>query len=628
MAENIKANYQAFTADAGVRFLQGTQTSLNALMTSQTAVEGAFYLTNDTHRLYVGRKCDANDATKVVPVAVNEGVTTVSAVNQLPDTANVGDFYYAESENILCVCSSVTGTGNARTCTWVQLNTDTQISKFSNEVSVSSNTATIASTVTTTNTAHPNYSDNWELVGSDNITLTVQNTGTAQAPHYKLSVAAKDTTYTLATAAGSDEYSASITLTDNAATPNVQTVNFTGTRIKLGRANDGSITLTGQQITGATATPENNGWSFGVKVDGLTVDTNTAVIDPIVAYGNNKTAHFVTTSGANAVTGTATLDIYDKDQVDDLIESAITDGLQGLDAMRFMGTVASASDINTAISDGLHNGDTFKVTNNFTYSNQTVTVNGDRALKTGDIIIAKGTEDSDGEITANSLELYFIPSGDEYVYVGDFTNGDGTSNIIAGVSIIERTTAGTDRGRIAGFKLVSGNDNLITIQAPSSVSNNISTITLKHSTVSRSNTVDSVGAVQSHSFNSSGVATALEFYVPDYSGAEPTAANADSIMGITTDGYGHITNVALKKITVQDTHNYIKAYKTNRSDATSTANGITTSTTTVTHTLEHADANIADAVGTVKYQSTTLSTTSSVANNQATVNLEIKWGSF
>jgi hypothetical protein len=105
-----------------VLFLQGTQAKLNELMNNGGAKEGAFYLTNDTHRLYIGRT--VNNVTK--PVAVNEGVVTVNTVDDLPTTGvNVGEFYYVTTGNILCVYS---GAG------FVQINADTDTNSYIKEI--------------------------------------------------------------------------------------------------------------------------------------------------------------------------------------------------------------------------------------------------------------------------------------------------------------------------------------------------------------------------------------------------------------------------------------------------------------------------------------------------------------
>ena len=39
---------------ANVLFKRGTQAELNALITASKIKDGAFYLTTDTHRLYIG----------------------------------------------------------------------------------------------------------------------------------------------------------------------------------------------------------------------------------------------------------------------------------------------------------------------------------------------------------------------------------------------------------------------------------------------------------------------------------------------------------------------------------------------------------------------------------------------
>lgn len=109
-----------------VLFLQGTQLDLNKMMSNSTDVskrgtaqEGAFYLTNDTHRLYIGRTAEDG---KTYPVAVNEGVVTVESVDKLPSSGvNVGEFYYVTTGNILCVYS---GSG------FVQINSDTDSNSY------------------------------------------------------------------------------------------------------------------------------------------------------------------------------------------------------------------------------------------------------------------------------------------------------------------------------------------------------------------------------------------------------------------------------------------------------------------------------------------------------------------
>lgn len=86
------------------KFLRGNSANL----ASVTVEDGAFYLTTDTHQLFVGQ------GEEIVPV--NEGVVTVADIASLPESAITGSFYYATKENVLCVFNGQT---------FVQINPDT-----------------------------------------------------------------------------------------------------------------------------------------------------------------------------------------------------------------------------------------------------------------------------------------------------------------------------------------------------------------------------------------------------------------------------------------------------------------------------------------------------------------------
>ena len=101
-------------ANDQVKFLQGTEAELALYLPSSTnakrgtALEGAFYLTTDTHKLYIGRKVTTQGADygKVFPEEISTGITTVASTGNLGDAAvhaKVGDFYYVLDTNILAV---------------------------------------------------------------------------------------------------------------------------------------------------------------------------------------------------------------------------------------------------------------------------------------------------------------------------------------------------------------------------------------------------------------------------------------------------------------------------------------------------------------------------------------------
>lgn len=93
-----------------VAFKRGLSTALTA--TNFTVDNGTFYLTTDTHRLYVGQD------DKVVEL--NRYVLFVDKYTNFPADAHEGDFAFASEDNILAVYKS-----NGTRMAWVQINPDT-----------------------------------------------------------------------------------------------------------------------------------------------------------------------------------------------------------------------------------------------------------------------------------------------------------------------------------------------------------------------------------------------------------------------------------------------------------------------------------------------------------------------
>ena len=94
-----------------IQFKRGTMQALEALMTNKSGIDGTFYLTIDddatgtnnpskSSRLFVGR-ADGS----IVPV--NQGIITVSNINQLTDGItgkwHAGDYAYVTGSNILAI---------------------------------------------------------------------------------------------------------------------------------------------------------------------------------------------------------------------------------------------------------------------------------------------------------------------------------------------------------------------------------------------------------------------------------------------------------------------------------------------------------------------------------------------
>lgn len=121
---------------ANVMFKRGTQSSFNNLSTYQ---DGCFYLTTDSHRLYIGT--DDNKANLVSQSVITydnwaaiEALSNSSSSSYAPGLCSEGQFYYAKAENILCTYS------NGK---WIQINPDhnDDHDTYVKSVSVAKNTA-------------------------------------------------------------------------------------------------------------------------------------------------------------------------------------------------------------------------------------------------------------------------------------------------------------------------------------------------------------------------------------------------------------------------------------------------------------------------------------------------------
>ena len=131
-------------ANEKVKFLKGQSSQLPAKNTAGAAVAGAFYLTNDTHRLYIG-----DDSGYLQEL--NQSITTIAdldALNALT-TAQVSDgqFYYvsgslgsdgksASGSNILVVANGTRTVGGQTKPAWIQINPDSFYQLTSSEAAI------------------------------------------------------------------------------------------------------------------------------------------------------------------------------------------------------------------------------------------------------------------------------------------------------------------------------------------------------------------------------------------------------------------------------------------------------------------------------------------------------------
>ena len=466
---------------ANIMFKRGLQANL-----PQTAVDGSFYLTEDTQRLYVG--IGENNA----PVELNRTIRSVeslTALNALKgpvgsnanDGVAVGDFYYVAggansvSGNILAYCSAVDATGKP---TWVQINPDTN-TKLATSTSAVTKTAVTGGVKVATSvqdTEGRTASGDFQIIGSENITVELVN------GQIKISTPkGSDTLYEIKTQANSNK---GTILLDSTGTDSSINIGGENSDVTVTSDDSGNITIgvTDMRTKSiAVDAKPTSGNGFDLKVDGMDVGD----FDPTIKLGDNAAIHFVN--------GNATLPVYTKTEVD----TKVSNSLKTFDAMAYKGTV-TAADASTKLASTGNVGDTYKAAGDITTPVK---------AHTGDLIIATGT---DGAVSWD-----VIPSGDDQTITGAAT--------ASGISVSDQS------GTLAEISVVEGNK----IKVGNKIEGKKTTLTVGHEAITQPTPVAGPAITQTAKTN-----------------AEFTA-----ITDITEDGYGHVTGITTKKLTVVDTHN-------------------------------------------------------------------------
>lgn len=441
--------------DNNVLFLQGSQTNLNKLITNGGAKEGAFYLTNDTHRLYVGR----NNGTKIVPIAVNEGVVTVGDVNQLPTTGvNAGEFYYATSQNVLCVYNGQK---------FIQINTD------QNTVNTEMGAAVVAAT-NGAKVTHTVTDSEGDSVQAD---FTIQDTdGTNIITVNGRVIDIKGDVFSLSTTHASNALTIKL---DSANTDKSSSVVLKGgTNVTI--ANDGTISSTYHNTI-------NNNASLTLNTDGT---MSMVVTDSDGESVQAKSAAIQYTVGSQAYVPGSTLPVYTKDEIENK--------LKGLNGMTYKGTT-------TAIPTGtIAAGDTYMVTGDSSITIPAASsFDGIQVVaKKGDLLIATGTE-TNGVLSA--VKWSYVPAGDDAELDTTYT---WTANKDNHQLTITNDDSGDQEGSI---KLVAGT--AVTLSSTATDGNLVTTVT--HANVSNKQTTGTAVA-ETLKFNAvTGVAVNAQGHVTE-----------------------------------------------------------------------------------------------------------------
>lgn len=577
-------------AGAFLGFKVGTQANIDTMLAAGAnagAQHGCFYLTKDSHRLYIG-----NEDTSLSPV--NEGIETLTwseletlaaGLSSLDaKKAATGRFYYASDQNILCVYNGTQ---------FVQLNenTNTFVDTHSMAVSASGDTATVTDSLIMNTGGHKDAS--FTVTGANGITIS----GTGSA------LTLSGDTYTLSSADVTSTGTGAKIKLDSTNTNNDSEVTFTaGNNVTItGSASGITIESANAKLSSLAITELGSSTSptvgFKVEVSDTSGVTKSDTVDPVISWYTDPDASVTTTNSAHFSSGVATLDVYSR--------AAVDSKLQAINAMTYRGTVGSTGSAATSITYDSANdvavimngstavpvsiGDTFLMLTDGTYNGQD--------YKAGSLLIVRAKNN------AQEVNGVLPASGVAVDVVAEQWNSDTTYEflpITGGVAL--RGSTGSNKGSLV---VDSGDAYIGVAEATTGSGSNLTkTLTLTHENVSRS----------------------------DGTGEAVTQANVGSvtipvITGVTSDAKGHVTGITTTNYTVVDTNSTLSSL----TSTTTASNDNTTGTIAVTAGMTKGNGNTSNTQTTsftVSSTSLKIEDADAAGGTPAGLAINMVWGSF
>ena len=503
-----------------IMFKRGPQAKLDTI---DTALEGCFYLTTDTNRLYVGQ------SGKGKPQLLNQTVQIKDNVASLPTAPTINDFYYCREENILAVYGIPKGKTAAE---WIQINPDhndndiVEVSGASfgdGAVDATNNNITYNLTISQNKkdkdgvpTALDDITATLTLTSEDleqiihnpaSVGLDVSGEANSNIATIKTTGEGKDDTETVSLKGGDN---VEVSVNGDEITISAQDTQYSlnatnkaledgdGTSVAVFAAGDGlDIDVSGKNITYShseytTETDDSNTEDIDESARTFTVVTN------IDADNGHITKIYTTdftlpednhlTAVTNNENWTATLELkseLENDLVVDFskeagaleekLEKSIDDKLAAVNsALTYKGTVTTIADLEDKTSVEI--GDVWlfaEEIDNAEISNKTIDV------KIGDLVIAtsKSGNTKVGVITEEDLEWQHIPSGNELntdtQYHGDLSvaNNTITYTLVPSVGADQEDTAPSLNTDHEDLVIEAGTDLTITSSGPKAVIN-------------------------------------------------------------------------------------------------------------------------------------------------------------
>lgn len=584
--------------NAKVGFLTGAQSSIDTMLSKGAnagAKHGYFYLTKDSHRLYVGNSDGSISA-------VNEGVQTVTYLGDLPTlqtaadkVAYTGRFFYVQYKdsaagqvdsniaNILCVYN-----GSA----WVQINanTDTHINSNTYTASTSGATATITNAIGSTDGGSVTGKFAIVTAGGLKIAKTAGATNSITLTGDKFTLAAGDG------AAG--EVKLNLTSANGQGSSSVTLKADPSTTVLTRKEN--VITISGRvnaSLAIANAATGQTGFTVTVKDNqGKTV---TGSYDPVIKYGSKAQ------SSTKLVDGVFNINAYNKEEIDQL--------MRDLNAMEYRGTVGANGTAATAWAELLKLPQ--KIGYTYLFSSP-ITVNSAEHTA-GTLAIARGTEYTAADLAAGTITKAELvgtinPATLTWDFVESTNDTDTTYKLYTaadGVGFKLRDSSGGNKGQIkyagAGGLTVSQS-----LQGGVDISENKpaeNVITITHNTVKRTDTETNPDKIK---LSSQTPATHLNDTI-----------TIPVITGIKTNGEGHVTGVNTVNYELNDTATVITGVT---SSASANADGSVALKTKVTATSSSGKDMVQNGTATATIKSSSLT----LGASGSSVSIDMTWGEF
>lgn len=584
--------------DAKVGFLTGAQSSIDTMLSKGAnagAKHGYFYLTKDSHRLYIGNSDGSISA-------VNEGVQTVTYLGDLPTlqtaadkVAYTGRFFYVQYKestagqvdsniaNILCVYN-----GSA----WVQINanTDTHINSNTYTASTSGATATITNAIGSTDGGSVTGKFNIVTAGGLKIAKTAGATNSITLTGDKFTLAAGDG------AAG--EVKLNLTSANGQAGSSVTLKADPNTTVLTRK--DNVITLSGRvnaSLAIANAATGQTGFTVTVKDNqGKTV---TGSYDPVIKYGSKAQ------SSTKLVDGVFNINAYNKEEIDQL--------MRDLNAMEYRGTVGANGTAATAWAELLKLPQ--KIGYTYLFSSP-ITVNSAEHTA-GTLTIARGTEYTAADLAAGTITKAELvgtinPATLTWDFVESTNDTDTTYKLYTaaeGVGFKLRDSSGGNKGQIK----YAGADGLTvsqSLQGGVDISENKpaeNVITITHNTVKRTDTETNPDKIK---LGSQTPVTHLNDTI-----------TIPVITSIKTNEQGHVTGVNTVNYELNDTATVITGIT---SSASANADGSVALKTKVTATSSSGKDMVQNGTATATIKSSSLT----LGASGSSVSIDMTWGEF